>query len=88
MQSVIDSMSSVIHRFLIVFDLPYQTWLILQKVGFRLVDLYTMKIPRSLWTNMYEKHYPLVAKIRRDYIIVVRKPRTVASLLGPAGARG
>lgn len=70
-----------------VFDLPYQTWLILQKVGFRLVDLYTMEIPRSLWTNMYEKHYPLVAKIRRDYIIVVRKPRTVASLLGPAGAR-
>lgn len=65
-----------------VFDLPYQTWLILQKVGFRLVDLYTMKIPRSLWTSMYEKHYPLVAKIRRDYIIVVRKPRTVASLLG------
>jgi len=63
-----------------VFDLPYQTWLILQKVGFRLVDLYTMKIPRSLWTNMYEKHYPLVAKIRKDYIIVVRKPRTVASL--------
>ena len=63
-----------------VFDLPYQTWLILQKVGFRLVDLYTIEIPRSLWTNMYEKHYPLVAKIRRDYIIVVRKPRTSASL--------
>jgi DNA modification methylase len=63
-----------------VLDLPYQTWLILQKVGFRLVDLYTMEIPRSLWTNMYEKHYPLVAKIRKDYIIVVRKPHTVASL--------
>ena len=59
-----------------VFDLPYQTWLILQKVGFRLVDLYTIEIPRSLWANIYEEHYPLVAKIRRDYIIVVRKPRS------------
>jgi DNA modification methylase len=63
-----------------VFDLPYQTWLILQKVGFRLVDLYTTEIPRSLWTNIYEEHYPLVAKIRRDYVIVVRKPRADASL--------
>jgi ubiquinone/menaquinone biosynthesis C-methylase UbiE len=63
-----------------VFDLPYQTWLILQKVGFRLVDLYTIEIPRSLWANIYEEHYPLVAKIRRDYIIVVRKPRSLRNV--------
>jgi len=63
-----------------VFDLPYRTWLILQKVGFRLVDIYTTKIPRSLWTNIYEEHYPLVAKIRRDYIIVVRRPRSSRSV--------
>jgi hypothetical protein len=63
-----------LHRNKAVLDLPHETWLLLERSGFELCQVYKMETPRSLFTNMYEKHHPMVPEIRHDYIIVVRKP--------------
>jgi len=58
-----------------VFDLPYQTWLLLKEAGFEFVNVYKLKLARlSLWTHLYERKYPNVSRIRHDYVVIVRKP--------------
>jgi DNA modification methylase len=65
-----------------VFDLPYHTWLLLKEAGFEFANIYKLKLSKlSLWTNMYEKKYPYVPKIRHDYVIVVRKPSEIHILM-------
>lgn len=63
-----------LHRNKKVLDLPYETWLLLTRSGFELFEVYKTETTRSLFTNMYEEHYPQVPRIRHDYIIVARKP--------------
>lgn len=57
-----------------VVDLPYQTWLLLEKVGFRLVDVLKLRLKQmSFWRiNYYHKH-PEVPMLVHEYIIVVEK---------------
>jgi DNA modification methylase len=69
-----------LHRNKAVLDLPHETWLLLERSGFELSEVYKVETPRSLFTNMYEKHYRMVPIIHHDYIIVVRKPVAEISL--------
>jgi len=71
-----------------VFDLPYHTWLLLKEAGFKFVNIYRLKLAKlSLWTNMYERKYPRVPKIRHDYIIVVSKPLETQMLIHAVAKR-
>jgi len=55
-----------------VVDLPWHTWLLLQKVGFKLKKLYKLRLKNiSFWRILYERKHPEVPKIRHEYIIVV-----------------
>jgi ubiquinone/menaquinone biosynthesis C-methylase UbiE len=57
-----------------VVDLPYHTWLLLKKVGFKLVKLYKLRLKNvSFWRVLYEKKYPSVPKLRHEYILVCKK---------------
>ncbi|MHC1624462.1 MAG: DNA methyltransferase [Methermicoccaceae archaeon] len=57
-----------------VVDLPYHTWLLMQKVGFRLEKLFKLRLKQqSFWRVLYERRYPTVPKIRHEYVIVARK---------------
>jgi len=57
-----------------VVDLPYQTWLLLERVGFELVKLYKLRLKNvSFWRILFEKKYPSVPKLRHEYVIVARK---------------
>jgi len=57
-----------------VVDLPYQTWLLLERVGFELVKLYKLRLKNvSFWRILFEKKYPNVPKLRHEYVIVARK---------------
>ncbi len=60
-----------------VVDLPWYTWLLLQKVGFKLREVYKFRLPsKSFWRILYEKHFPEVPRIMHEYIIIVEKPTT------------
>ena len=60
-------------RFKIV-DLPYYTWLLMEKVGFRLEKLYKFRLPtQSFWRILMAKKHPELPKIAHEYIIVARK---------------
>jgi len=57
-----------------VVDLPYHTWLLLKKVGFKLVKLYKLRLKQqSFWRILYYRRFPSVPKIRHEYIIIVKK---------------
>jgi len=57
-----------------VVDLPYHTWLLLKKVGFKLVKLYKLRLKNvSFWRILYEKKYPSVPKLRHEYVLVCMK---------------
>lgn len=57
-----------------VVDLPYQTWLLLQKVGFKLTRLFKLRLKKlSFWRILYHKKYPNVQQIRHEYILVCEK---------------
>jgi len=57
-----------------VADLPYHTWLLLQKVGFKLTKLYKLRLKNpSFWRILYHKKHPTVPKINHEYILVVTK---------------
>jgi len=57
-----------------VVDLPYHTWLLLQKVGFKLTKLYKLRLKNpSFWRILYHKKHPTVPKINHEYILVVTK---------------
>lgn len=57
-----------------VVDLPWQTWLLLQKAGFKLAQVYKLRLRQeSFWRVIYRKKYPKVPKIAHEYILIVKK---------------
>jgi DNA modification methylase len=60
-----------------VVDLPWHTWLLMAKVGFKLEKLYKLRLKsQSFWRILYARKFPDVEKICHEYIIVARKPAT------------
>jgi len=58
-----------------VIDLPYYTWLLMEKVGFKLEKLYKFRLPaKSFWRILYYRRFPTVPEITHEYIIVAVKP--------------
>lgn len=57
-----------------VVDLPYQTWLLLKKVGFNLEKLYKLRLKNpSFWRILYRNKHPEVAQINHEFVIVAQK---------------
>ncbi len=57
-----------------VIDLPYYTWLMMKKAGFRLEKIYKLKLKtQSFWRVLYYKKNPDVPRIDHEYILVCRK---------------
>ena len=57
-----------------VVDLPWQTWLLLQKVGFKLTGVLKSRLEKmSFWRVLYYKHFPDVPVLAHEYIIIVEK---------------
>lgn len=57
-----------------VVDLPFHTWLLMEKVGFKLVKLHKLRLKtESFWRLLYSKKYPDVPKIAHEYIIIAQK---------------
>jgi len=57
-----------------IVDLPYYTYLLMERVGFRLEKLYKLKLRNmSFWRILYYKKYPDVPRIAHEYVIVCRK---------------
>lgn len=58
-----------------VVDLPYYTWLLMERVGFILEKLYKFRLPiKSFWRVLYYNKYPEVPEIAHEYVIVAKKP--------------
>jgi len=57
-----------------VVDLPYCTWLLLERAGFQLEDVWKLRLKNlSFWRiNQYKKN-PDQEQIRHEYVLVVRK---------------
>jgi len=56
-----------------VVDLPWHTWLLLEKVGFKLEKLFKLRLKQeSFWRVLYRKKYPHVPTINHEYILVVK----------------
>jgi DNA modification methylase len=57
-----------------VVDLPYHTWLLLEKVGFQLEDVWKLHLKNlSFWRILQYKKNPEQEQIRHEYILVVKK---------------
>ena len=57
-----------------VVDLPWHTWLLLEKVGFQLSKVYKLRLKQdSFWRILYKKKYPDVPQIKHEYILVCQK---------------
>ncbi len=57
-----------------VVDLPYYTWLMMERVGFKLVKLYKFRLPAmSFWRILYYKKHPEVPEIAHEYVVVTAK---------------
>lgn len=57
-----------------VEDLPYHTWLLLQRVGFRLTKLYKLRLKQqSFWRILYYQKHPDVPRISHEYVLVCVK---------------
>jgi DNA modification methylase len=55
-------------------DLPYHTWLLLEKVGFRLEKLYKLRLKnQSFWRILYYKRHSDAPRICHEYIIVCQR---------------
>ena len=58
-----------------VVDLPYHTYLMLRKVGFKIVEVWKYRLKRqSFWRILYYKKYTEVPRINHEYVIVGVKP--------------
>lgn len=58
-----------------VVDLPYHTWLLLEKAGFTLACLLKLRLRhQSFWRTLYHKKFPHVQQIKHEYVLVCRKP--------------
>jgi len=57
-----------------VVDLPYHTWLLLQKCGFKLSEVLKFRLPQiSFWRVLYRQKHPEVERINHEYILVCKK---------------
>jgi len=57
-----------------VIDLPYYTWLMMKRVGFKLEKIYKLRLEiKSFWRILYYKKNPNVPRINHEYVIVCRK---------------
>jgi len=57
-----------------VVDLPYYTYLLMERVGFRLEKLYKFRLPtKSFWRILYYRRFPTVPIIAHEYVIVAKK---------------
>lgn len=57
-----------------VVDLPYYTWLMMERVGFKLEKIYKLRLEtKSFWRVLYYKKNPDVPRINHEYVIVCRK---------------
>jgi len=57
-----------------VIDLPYYTYLLMSRCGFRLERLYKLRLQNlSFWRTLYQKKFPNVPRIAHEYVIVARK---------------
>jgi DNA modification methylase len=57
-----------------VIDLPYYTWLLMERAGFKLEKLYKFRLPtKSFWRILYYKKHPEVPEIAHEYVIVAIK---------------
>jgi len=60
-----------------IVDLPYHTWLLLEKAGFKLEKLFKLKLrQKSFWRLLYYKKHPDVPKIAHEYVLVCKKIET------------
>jgi hypothetical protein len=58
-----------------VVDLPYYTWLLMRRVGFRLKALHKLRLEQeSFWRKLYYRRFPTIPKLSHEYIIVCEKP--------------
>jgi DNA modification methylase len=58
-----------------VIDLPYYTWLLMRRVGFRLKALHKFRLPtKSFWRVLYYRKHPEVPELAHEYVIVAEKP--------------
>ncbi|RLF08489.1 MAG: hypothetical protein DRJ60_00060 [Thermoprotei archaeon] len=54
-----------------VIDLPYHTYLMLRKVGFKIIEVLKYKLKRqSFWRILYYRRFPSVPRINHEYVIV------------------
>jgi len=59
-----------------VVDLPYHTWLLMQKIGFKLEKLYKLRLQtKSFWRILYYQRFPNIPKINHEYILICIKPQ-------------
>ena len=57
-----------------VVDLPYYTYLLMRRAGFKLEKLYKLRLKQeSFWRILYYRKYPNVPRIAHEYILVCRK---------------
>jgi DNA modification methylase len=57
-----------------VVDLPYYTWLLMERAGFKLGKLHKFRLPtKSFWRKLYYRKYPEVPEIAHEYVIVAVK---------------
>ena len=57
-----------------VIDLPRYTWLLLERVGFKLEKVYKLRLKtQSFWRIIYYEKNPHVPRLTHEYIIVARK---------------
>jgi hypothetical protein len=57
-----------------IIDLPYYTWLLMERTGFRLEKLYKFRLPmQSFWRILMAKKHPELPRIAHEYVIVARK---------------
>ena len=57
-----------------VVDLPSTTWLLLEKVGFKLTEIFKLRLEyQSFWRILYNRKYPDVPRIRHEYVLVTQK---------------
>lgn len=59
-------------------DLPFHTYLLLHKAGFKLEKLYKLRLKhQSFWRILHYKKYPDLPKLNHEYILIMRKPYKV-----------
>lgn len=57
-----------------VIDLPYHTYFLLEKVGFKTIEVFKYRLKRpSFWRILYYKKHPEVPRIQHEYVIVAEK---------------